>query len=159
VSFTAQELADTKAEFAGEIRELVSKPTKPDVLLGNHPAVAFRSLREWGTKSKSLWRPSKVRCFCWPKSSGQTPRARWLFRCQKGYCWKWWHRNVTTAKRKLVHAPFGWDIYPAVPKAIRLCEIEAADKREAIIEKAAKRFTRPGGSDRGEAFLTGARAT
>jgi hypothetical protein len=35
--------------------------------------------------------------------------------------------------------PIWWDIYPAVPKAIRLGEIEAADKREAI-EKAAKRF-------------------
>jgi hypothetical protein len=30
-------------------------------------------------------------------------------------------------------------IYPAVPKAIRLGEVEAADKREAI-EKAARRF-------------------
>jgi hypothetical protein len=35
--------------------------------------------------------------------------------------------------------PIWWDIYPAVPKAIRLGEVEAADKREAI-EKAAKRF-------------------
>jgi hypothetical protein len=35
--------------------------------------------------------------------------------------------------------PIWWDIDPAVPKAIRLGEVEAADKREAI-EKAAKRF-------------------
>jgi hypothetical protein len=32
-----------------------------------------------------------------------------------------------------------WDIYPAVPKAIRLGEVEAADEREAI-EKAAEQF-------------------
>src|SRR5258706_4216993 len=32
-----------------------------------------------------------------------------------------------------------WDIYPAVPNAIRLGEVEAADEREAI-EKAAKEF-------------------
>jgi hypothetical protein len=35
--------------------------------------------------------------------------------------------------------PVCWDIYPDVPKAIRLGEVEAADEREAI-EKAAKRF-------------------
>jgi hypothetical protein len=33
--------------------------------------------------------------------------------------------------------PIWWDIYPAIPKAIRLGEVEAANKREAI-EKAAK---------------------
>jgi hypothetical protein len=32
-----------------------------------------------------------------------------------------------------------WDISPALPKAIRLGEVEAADEREAI-EKAAKKF-------------------
>ena len=32
-----------------------------------------------------------------------------------------------------------WDIYPAVGKAIRLGEVEAADKREDL-EKAAKEF-------------------
>jgi hypothetical protein len=32
-----------------------------------------------------------------------------------------------------------WDIYPAVPKPIRLGEVEAADEREAI-EKAAEKF-------------------
>jgi membrane-bound lytic murein transglycosylase B len=35
-----------------------------------------------------------------------------------------------------------WDIYPAVEKAIRLGEVEAADEREAI-EKAAKEFEQP----------------
>jgi hypothetical protein len=35
--------------------------------------------------------------------------------------------------------PIWWDIYPAVPKAIRLGEVEATDKREAI-ERAAKKF-------------------
>jgi hypothetical protein len=34
--------------------------------------------------------------------------------------------------------PVWWDIYPAVPNAIRLGEVEAADKRDAI-EKAAKK--------------------
>jgi hypothetical protein len=33
-----------------------------------------------------------------------------------------------------------WEIYPAVPKAIRFGEVEAVNEREAI-EKAAKRFT------------------
>jgi hypothetical protein len=35
--------------------------------------------------------------------------------------------------------PIWWDVYPAFPKAIRLGEVKAADKREAI-EKAAKKF-------------------
>jgi hypothetical protein len=35
--------------------------------------------------------------------------------------------------------PILWDVYPALPKSIRLGEIEAADEREAI-EKAAKKF-------------------
>jgi hypothetical protein len=36
--------------------------------------------------------------------------------------------------------PIWWDIYsPALPRAIRLGEVEAADEREAI-EKAAKKF-------------------
>ena len=35
--------------------------------------------------------------------------------------------------------PMWWDVYPAISKSIRLGEIEAADKREAI-EKAAKKF-------------------
>jgi hypothetical protein len=35
--------------------------------------------------------------------------------------------------------PVRWDIYPVFPNSIRLGEIEAADKREAI-EKAAERF-------------------
>jgi len=35
--------------------------------------------------------------------------------------------------------PIWWDVYPALPKAIRLGEIEAANEREAI-EKAAKKF-------------------
>ena len=35
--------------------------------------------------------------------------------------------------------PVWWDIYPDVPQAIRLGEVQAADKREAI-EKAAKKF-------------------
>jgi hypothetical protein len=34
---------------------------------------------------------------------------------------------------------FWWDIYPAIPKAIRFGEVEAANEREAI-EKAAKKF-------------------
>jgi hypothetical protein len=32
-----------------------------------------------------------------------------------------------------------WDIYPAIPKAIRLGEVEAADEVDAIA-KAAKKF-------------------
>jgi hypothetical protein len=36
-------------------------------------------------------------------------------------------------------SPVWWDVYPALPKSIRLGEIEAADQREAI-EKAAKKF-------------------
>jgi hypothetical protein len=32
-----------------------------------------------------------------------------------------------------------WDVYPALPRAIRLGEVAAADEREAI-EKAAKKF-------------------
>jgi hypothetical protein len=35
--------------------------------------------------------------------------------------------------------PIWWDVYPALPKAIRLGEIEAADEREAI-ERAAEKF-------------------
>jgi hypothetical protein len=46
---------------------------------------------------------------------------------------------MTAAKRKLVRAPFWWNVSPAVPKTIRLGEVEAADKREAI-EEAAPRF-------------------
>jgi hypothetical protein len=42
-------------------------------------------------------------------------------------------------KKETRSQPIWWDIYPAVPKAIRLGEIEAANKRQAI-EKAAKRF-------------------
>ncbi|HEY2526333.1 MAG TPA: hypothetical protein VGJ20_00020 [Xanthobacteraceae bacterium] len=32
-----------------------------------------------------------------------------------------------------------WDVYPALPRAIKLGEVAAADEREAI-EKAAKKF-------------------
>jgi hypothetical protein len=36
-------------------------------------------------------------------------------------------------------SPIWWDVYPALPKSIRLGEIEAVDQREAI-EKASKKF-------------------
>jgi hypothetical protein len=46
--------------------------------------------------------------------------------------------NDLTRKTDLHSQPI-WDIYPAVPKPIRLGEVEATDEREAI-EKAAEKF-------------------
>lgn len=46
MSFSAQELIDTKAELTAEIGRLLGSPTKPDVLLGNHPIVALASHRQ-----------------------------------------------------------------------------------------------------------------
>jgi hypothetical protein len=49
----------------------------------------------------------------------------------------------TAALRTEPHSrPIWWDVYPALPKSIRLGEIEAADQREAI-ERAAKKFEQP----------------
>jgi hypothetical protein len=42
-------------------------------------------------------------------------------------------------RTELRSPPIWWDVYPALPKSIRLGEIEAANQREAI-EKAAKKF-------------------
>jgi hypothetical protein len=47
--------------------------------------------------------------------------------------------NDATRKTDPHSKPIWWDIYPAVPRAIRLGEVEAADEREAI-EKAANEF-------------------
>jgi hypothetical protein len=47
-----------------------------------------------------------------------------------------------TLQTKPRSLPIWWDVYPALPKAIRLGKIEAADEREAM-EKAAKKFGQP----------------
>jgi hypothetical protein len=48
----------------------------------------------------------------------------------------------STSRTEPRSPPICWDVYPALPKSIRLGEIEAADQREAI-EKAVKKFEQP----------------
>ena len=43
MSFTSQELVDTAIELRACIYQILSRPTEPDVLLGNHPLAVFAS--------------------------------------------------------------------------------------------------------------------
>ncbi|SCB53805.1 hypothetical protein GA0061098_102112 [Bradyrhizobium shewense] len=56
MSFTAQELAKTANELRGEINRFLSQPTNPDVLLGNHPAVALASQKQ----SIAIWHGQRI---------------------------------------------------------------------------------------------------
>jgi hypothetical protein len=56
MSFTQQELADTASELRTKIAEFLSKETGPDVLLGNHPIVAFASQRQ----SIAIWHGHRI---------------------------------------------------------------------------------------------------
>jgi hypothetical protein len=56
MNFTQQELADTASELRTEINRFLSQQTKPDVLLGTHPAVAFASQKH----SIAIWHGHRI---------------------------------------------------------------------------------------------------
>ena len=56
MSFTARELNQTSQELAGEIARFLSRPTEPDVLLGNHPLSVFASQKH----SISIWHGTRI---------------------------------------------------------------------------------------------------
>jgi hypothetical protein len=56
VSFTAQELAETKTELTAQIAKIFSKQTNPDVLFGNHPTVAVASRMQ----SIAIWHGNRI---------------------------------------------------------------------------------------------------
>ena len=56
MSFTAHDLTETSRELRSEIGRLLSKPTEPDVLLGNHPLSVFASQKQ----SIAIWHGTRI---------------------------------------------------------------------------------------------------
>jgi hypothetical protein len=56
MAFTAQELNETASELRSEIGRFLSKPTEPDVLLGNHPLSVFASQKQ----SIAIWHGRRI---------------------------------------------------------------------------------------------------
>jgi hypothetical protein len=56
MTFTAHELSETASELRYEISRFLSKPTKPDVLLGKHRTVVFASQKQ----SIAIWHGHRI---------------------------------------------------------------------------------------------------
>ncbi len=67
MSFTAHELNETSQELIREIGRLLSKPTEPDVLLGNHPLSVFASQKQ----SIAIWHGRRI----------ENHLAAWVCKC------------------------------------------------------------------------------
>jgi hypothetical protein len=56
MAFTTQELNETARKLRSEVGRFLSKPTEPDVLLGNHPLSVFASQKQ----SIAIWHGRRI---------------------------------------------------------------------------------------------------